>query len=105
MKALLIKLGAFNSWYDALKEPKRFLLFMFAMSLAVIPLQLGMSTGSAFAVIFGFVIFAIMITIAFSRAFSFSGTYKYVGVILAAALWLTGSIVLMNVSFLIGKHV
>jgi low temperature requirement protein LtrA len=77
MDWLFDKLSQFNHWYDAQQEPKRFLLFITLMILAIFPLQLGVTFGHPIAALFGLGMFTFMSMVAVLRAFGFGGKHKY----------------------------
>lgn len=77
MNFIFDKLSQFNHWYDAQQEPKRFLLFITLMILAIFPLQLGITFGHPLAAIFGLGMLAIMSLVAVVRAFGLGGKHKY----------------------------
>lgn len=66
-------INRFNTWYDGLKEPKRFLLFMAMMAMAVFPLQLGLAFGNVIATLFGLVVLLVLVVVALFRAFGLGG--------------------------------
>ena len=83
----------FNSWYDSLKEPKRFGLFMLLMCLSVFPLHIGVTLYStsyaALAtplMLFGVTTTIGMCCIAVTRAMNLGGKHKYVGHAMMAVL-------------------
>ena len=74
----------FNSWYDSLKEPKRFGFFMLLMCLSVFPLNMGVSAyGTPYAAIatplmlFGLTTTLLVCYVAAIRAAGHGGKHKY----------------------------
>jgi hypothetical protein len=78
MDWLIDKVGLFNRWYDGQREPKRFLLFISVMALAVIPLQLSVTFGSPIMALLGGSLFGVMCFIAALRAIGLGGKHQYV---------------------------
>ena len=75
----------FNTWYDGLKEPKRFGFFMLLMCLSVFPLQLGVSMwGTPYSaaatpfMLFGLTTTMLVCCVAVDRALGRGGKHKYV---------------------------
>lgn len=78
MDWLIDKVGLFNRWYDGQQEPKRFLLFITVMTLAILPLQLGITFGSPIMALLGGLLFGVMCFIATIRAFGLGGKHQLV---------------------------
>lgn len=74
-------INRFNIWFNSLKEPKRFFVFIIFMSLAIFPLQFGFYFSNKFLMFFGFIIIFIMNTIAVIRA-SLGRKHKIVGIMM-----------------------
>ena len=85
----------FNIWFDKLREPNRFLLFMGIMCLAIFPLQVGILFRSQLFAFFGLAIMLSMCAIAIVRAFSFGGKHKIVGVAMLAFAITTAMVVFL----------
>lgn len=78
MDRLIDKVGLFNRWYDGQREPKRFLLFITVMALAVFPLQMGITFGSPIMVLLGGSLFGVMCFVATLRAIGLGGKHRYI---------------------------
>lgn len=78
MDWLIDKVGLFNRWYDGQREPKRFLLFITVMTLAIVPLQLSITFGSPIMALLGGSLFGVMCFIATLRAIGMGGKHRYV---------------------------
>lgn len=89
MDYVLNKLQQFNSWYENQKEPRRFLMFITLMILAIFPLQLGVTFGHPIMALLGLVMFMFMTGVALIRVFGFGGKHKYLAYTI---MWLLGAI-------------
>jgi len=78
-------IGRFNVWFDHLKEPRRFLIFMGIMCFAIFPLQLGLEFHNKPATFIGLTVLCIMSAIGCVRALGRGGKHKYVGLGMMAA--------------------
>lgn len=57
----------FNIWYDKLREPKRFLLFLGSLLLWYVPLIIAERTGSLFFLAIGSIGLTLMMCCAITR--------------------------------------
>ena len=89
MNWLIDRVGIFNRWYDGQREPKRFLLFITVMTLAIVPLQLSVTVDSPIMALFGVSLLGVMCFIASLRAVGTGGKHQY------AAHAITGLFLLM----------
>lgn len=70
LNQLLHPIDRFNSWYDRLPEPYRFLMLMCMVAGAIVPLQFGPVWGSKAATLVGVAALALLSLIGLRRAFA-----------------------------------
>lgn len=90
MNSLLNQINRFNRWYDALPGSPRFLLFMAAMTLAIVPLQVGLELGIRSMTMVGFTGLCIMTAVATVRATNLGGRHVVLGFVMLLMLGLVG---------------
>ena len=78
----------FNVWYDELKEPKRFGIFMAIMMISVALLQVGFSLNNGPMMVIGLVNTMIVTYIACIRALCKGGNHRYVSYAMIGGLTL-----------------
>lgn len=92
MNALMNKLQAINYWFDRLPEPTRFLLFLSVVTLATLPMQLGVLFKYKWLVSIGLVTLCFLCSLAVlrvsnsKRSYAVSMTMLIVGLLSAIAL-------------------